>query len=72
MIIEFYRKAYREALSASKRFYAPQTIEEIAEGASSVVSLGHQTGEGWLLTGEMVELINNGVKNIICNSYFQN
>jgi predicted CoA-substrate-specific enzyme activase len=70
MIIEFYRKAYREALSASKRFYVPETIEKIAEGASSVVSLGHQTGEGWFLTGEMVELINNGVRNIICMQPF--
>jgi predicted nucleotide-binding protein (sugar kinase/HSP70/actin superfamily) len=28
--------------------------------------LGHQTGEGWLLTGEIVELIEHGVENIIC------
>lgn len=68
--IEYYRKAYREALSASYRFYAPKTIEEIAEGASSIVALGHQTGEGWFLTGEMVELIQSGVKNIICMQPF--
>lgn len=69
-IIENYRKDYREALASSNRFYVPETIEEIAEGASSVVSLGHQTGEGWFLTGEMVELIKNGVKNIICMQPF--
>ncbi|MEA4849167.1 MAG: 2-hydroxyacyl-CoA dehydratase, partial [Clostridiaceae bacterium] len=69
-VIEYYRKAYREALASSNRFYAPETIEEIAEGASSVVALGHQTGEGWFLTGEMVELINKGVKNIICMQPF--
>jgi predicted nucleotide-binding protein (sugar kinase/HSP70/actin superfamily) len=69
-IIEFYRLAYREALSGSYRFEAPKTIKEIAEGASSVVSLGHQTGEGWFLTGEMVELIQSGVKNIICMQPF--
>ena len=69
-IIEFYRRAYREAISGSYRFYAPKTIQEIAEGASSVVSLGHQTGEGWFLTGEMVELILSGVKNIICMQPF--
>ncbi len=68
--IEYYRKAYREALSGSYRFYAPKTIEEIAEGASTVVALGHQTGEGWFLTGEMVELIRSGVKNIICMQPF--
>jgi len=69
-IIESYRSISHEALANSKRFYAPKSIKEIAEGASSVVSLGHHTGEGWLLTGEMVELIQNGVKNIICMQPF--
>jgi len=69
-IIEFYRRAYIDAISGSYRFYKPKTIKEIAEGASTVVSLGHQTGEGWFLTGEMVELIHSGVKNIICMQPF--
>jgi len=69
-VIEYYRKAYRGALSASYRFVVPKTMEEIAEGASSVVALGHQTGEGWFLTGEMVELIQSGVRNIICMQPF--
>ena len=30
------------------------------------MSLSNQYGEGWLLTGEMVDLIEHGVKNIIC------
>ena len=69
-IIEACRKPLREALANSRRFYAPKTIKEIAEGAATVVDLGHQTGEGWFLTGEMVELIHNGVKNIICMQPF--
>lgn len=69
-MIEFYRVTYHEALANSKRFYHTKKIKEIAEGASSVVSLGHHTGEGWLLTGEMVELIQNGVQNIICMQPF--
>lgn len=69
-LMEYYRTTYREALTNSKRFYPPKTIEEIAQGASTVVSLGHHTGEGWLLTGEMVELIQSGVKNIICMQPF--
>jgi predicted nucleotide-binding protein (sugar kinase/HSP70/actin superfamily) len=32
--------------------------------------LGNQTGEGWLLTGEMVKLIESGIKNIICMQPF--
>ena len=31
-----------------------------------IVDLGNQTGEGWFLTGEMIELINSGAKNIVC------
>ena len=34
------------------------------------ISLGNQTGEGWFLTGEMLELINEGVTNIICAQPF--
>ncbi|MGP1488515.1 MAG: acyl-CoA dehydratase activase-related protein [Peptoanaerobacter stomatis] len=64
--IENYRKHLRDALEKSRHFEKPSTINEIADGASTVMSLGHQTGEGWFLTGEMIELINSGVKNIIC------
>ena len=69
-LIERYRKPMKEALQSSSRFDAPKTIQEIAHGAEGVVSLGHQTGEGWLLTGEMVELIQMNVKNIICMQPF--
>ena len=30
------------------------------------VSLGNQYGEGWFLTGEMIELLHSGVPNIVC------
>ena len=69
-IIEFYRNSYKKALENSNRFDVPKSIEDIAKGASKVVDLGHQTGEGWFLTGEMVELIESGVKNIICMQPF--
>lgn len=65
-IIEHYRKDMRKALNNSKRFEAPKPIEEIAKGAKRFLSLGNQTGEGWFLTGEMVELIESGVNNIAC------
>ena len=34
--------------------------------AEPIASTGNQTGEGWFLTGEMLELIHNGVPNIVC------
>jgi predicted CoA-substrate-specific enzyme activase len=65
-LIEFYRREMRKNLNKSKRFEAPKKIHEVAEGSSKHLSLGNQTGEGWLLTGEMIELIESGVNNIVC------
>ncbi len=69
-IIEFCRKESRLAFEKSKRFDPPARIEELAEMASSICSLGNQTGEGWFLTGEMVELIKSGAPNIVCAQPF--
>ncbi|HHY59277.1 MAG TPA: 2-hydroxyacyl-CoA dehydratase [Clostridia bacterium] len=65
-LIEWYRKPARLALKNSRRFEPPLYIHEVAEKAQRFVSLGNQYGEGWLLTGEMVELIDSGVPNIVC------
>jgi predicted nucleotide-binding protein (sugar kinase/HSP70/actin superfamily) len=64
--IELYRKSARKALHNSKRFEPPPKIEQTADKAQEILSLGNQCGEGWLLTGEMVELIDSGVQNIVC------
>lgn len=69
-LIEYYRKDLKKALSKSSRFTPPSTIQQLAKYASPFVSLGNQTGEGWLLTAEMVELMNIGVNNIVCTQPF--
>lgn len=69
-VFEFYRNDYRKALRKSKRFTEPKRIEQIAEGAEKILSLGNQTGEGWFLTGEMIDLIEHDVENIICMQPF--
>ncbi|HBA62488.1 MAG TPA: 2-hydroxyglutaryl-CoA dehydratase, partial [Lachnospiraceae bacterium] len=68
--IEWLRKAAHDEFVKSKRFNPPSYIEDTAALASEVVSLGNQTGEGWFLTGEMLELIHSGTKNIICTQPF--
>ena len=60
----------RKELERSDRFTAPPHIKELAEYAKPIVSLGNQTGEGWFLTGEMVELIKQGAPNIVCTQPF--
>ena len=54
----------------SKHFTPPTPIREIVSFAEPIVSIGNQTGEGWFLTGEMVELIHDGVPNIVCTQPF--
>lgn len=69
-LLEYYRKPMVEALKKSRRFNAPERIEKIGEFAEPIVSLCNQTGEGWFLTGEMMELIHTGVSNIVCTQPF--
>ncbi len=69
-VMAFYQKDMRKALARSKRFDVPHTIDELAFGAAPILSRGNQTGEGWFLTAEMVELMQQGVNNIICMQPF--
>jgi len=64
--MELYRKHLKLALSRSERFSPPAHIAKLGEMAQDIVSLGNQTGEGWFLTAEMVELIRGGAGNIVC------
>ncbi len=73
MLIKFFewmRKDARDELAKSKHFQPTCYIEDTAKEAESIVSIGNQTGEGWFLTGEMLELIGQGVPNIICAQPF--
>ena len=64
--LENYRKVMMKELKKSRRFDSPKHIGELAKLASPILSIGNQTGEGWFLTGEMIELIKSGVNNIAC------
>ena len=68
--IEWLRKDARKALVKSKHFEPTAYIWDLAEKASEIVSIGNQTGEGWFLTAEMLELIEQGAPNIVCTQPF--
>ncbi|MBR6004195.1 MAG: 2-hydroxyacyl-CoA dehydratase, partial [Lachnospiraceae bacterium] len=68
--VEFMRLGYKKACQKSVHFSAPADIKETAKNASEIVSIGNQTGEGWFLTGEMIELIHENTPNIICAQPF--
>ncbi len=64
--LEKLRGAARDEFEKSKHFNPPASIYDTAKYASTIVSHGNQTGEGWFLTGEMLELIHSGTNNIVC------
>lgn len=68
--LEWLRSAARDEFEKSKHFIPPARIEETAAHAEHIVSPGNQTGEGWFLTGEMIELIETGTPNIVCTQPF--
>jgi predicted CoA-substrate-specific enzyme activase len=69
-IVEAYRDDMREALRQTSRFKPPATIFEMTEKAKTYLSLCNHTGEGWLLTAEIVDLIENGADSIVCMQPF--
>lgn len=68
--VDLLRRDMFKALKKSTRFDPPAKIEHLANKASEIVSIGNQTGEGWFLTGEMIELIETGAPNIVCMQPF--
>ncbi len=49
------------------RYYQPShSIHDIARKARQTLKLTHQYGEGWLIAGEIGELVKQGTKNVLC------
>ena len=69
-LVDWMRKPVDEMLERSERFERPESISAMAEKASRVLSLCNNMGEGWLLTAEMLDLIDHGAPNIICTQPF--
>ncbi len=68
--LEQLRKTVVTECKKSKHFNAPSDIKVLAKMADGIVSQGNQTGEGWFLTAEMLELIHSGAPNIVCAQPF--
>lgn len=64
--LEIYRKPVKVALEQAGLAKGRENIYGLAEKASRLVSVGNQMGEGWFLTAEMMDLLDNGVNNIAC------
>ena len=66
-VLDFFEKATKKALAGSKKSYLkPVEIWDLAKKVEPILSVGNQSGEGWFLTAEMLEYIENGITNIVC------
>ncbi len=66
-LIDILEKDTRTALASSKKGYLPPCdIWHLEDKVKDVLSIGNQTGEGWFLTAEMIEYIENDIPNIVC------
>ena len=64
--LELYRLPYAKAVAASKNFDPLQRMTKVAKEAAHFIDLGNQCGEGWFLTGDMIDLIEKGAKQVVC------
>lgn len=68
--LEMCRWSMRFGFKRSKRFDPPIFFRSLRKKTKGLISLGHQTGEGWLLTAEIIELLDSGVNNVLCMQPF--
>ncbi len=51
-------------------YHAPARFKELEKLPKGIIGLGAKMGEGWLLTAEMIELVQSGYENIVCAQPF--
>lgn len=64
------QKQMINAIRKDGTFRAPTPFAHIKDMAEGYIGKGTKMGEGWLLTAEMLELIDSGVNNIVCTQPF--
>ena len=64
------QKKMIKCIKKYSKFRVPTDFKKVKELAKDFVGLGVKMGEGWLLTAEMLELIESGVHNVICTQPF--
>ena len=69
--LDVYNAPVRKAIDlAHGKFSQDLPMPELVKKADEVTSVGVQAGEGWLLTAEILELIESGCPNVICAQPF--
>ena len=68
--VEKCQQAMIDAVKKYPEFRAPSPFSHLKEKAAGYLGMGNKMGEGWLLTAEMLELIEDGTNNIVCTQPF--
>ena len=64
------QKEMSEVIKKYSNFRPLSTFDDVQKAAQGFISDGVKMGEGWLLTGEMVEFIQSGINNVITTQPF--
>lgn len=59
------RPSYK-ALEKSSNFERPAPLKKIREKAAEIIQIGNHCGEGWFLAGEIADLAESNINNIVC------
>ncbi len=73
VVYEYFCKRQNDMIKAIQKhgvFRAPSSFKHTKSLVDGYVSQAMNMGEGWLLTAEMLELIEQGVNNIVCTQPF--
>jgi predicted CoA-substrate-specific enzyme activase len=72
LVLYYERKVHRflrklDGALEGFRFYRPfPNIHHVADRAAKVLNLANQYGEGWLIPGEIISMVERGVENVLC------
>ena len=73
ILAKYCKKLQANMIKSIKRhpeFRVPCTFDHLKSLVKGYLGYGNKMGEGWLLTGEMLELIDSGINNIVCTQPF--
>ena len=73
MVYQFVLSKQTDIIKMMKKdghFRPPMAFDEVRRKSHAIIGQGVKMGEGWLLPAEMVELISEGVTNIVCTQPF--
>lgn len=73
LALKYLKRWQKKLIAAIKKegsFRVPTDFDTVMRHAQEFIGIGAKMGEGWLLTGEMVDFIKEGINNVVCTQPF--